>query len=174
MQLMNWSEHYESRRVRVVDGEIQSAAFCANQMLWRSCNRRVLERPANSWDRLSASRRGSGSNSGSRGGHNLEDCPEGTPIPGLLIYRFDADLTFFNADDFKERRLKAIADSETLVEWVVVDASPIDVVNVSTVQRIDELREELAARGIVLAHAQAKRNLARFFRGDWITERREL
>ena len=108
---------------------------------------------------------------GVKGFHNIEDYPEATTIPGLLLYRFDSDIVFFNADYFKQRVLSAIAASKTPVEWVVVDASPVNVLDVTAIQKIDELREELAARGIVLAHARAKRNLARFFRGDWMKKR---
>ena len=110
---------------------------------------------------------------GVKGFHNIEDYPEATTIPGLLLYRFDSDIVFFNADYFKQRVLSAIAASKTPVEWVVVDASPVNVLDVTAIQKIDELREELAARGIVLAHARAKRNLARFFRGDWMEKRLE-
>ena len=38
---------------------------------------------------------------------------------------------------------------------------------------MEELREELAAQGIVLAYARAKRGLARFFSPDWLEQRRE-
>ena len=110
---------------------------------------------------------------GVKGFHNIEDYPEATTIPGLLLYRFDSNIVFFNADYFKQRVLSAIAASKTPVEWVVVDASPVNVLDVTAIQKIDELREELAARGIVLAHARAKRNLARFFRGDWMEKRLE-
>jgi len=104
---------------------------------------------------------------GVKGFHNIEDYPEATTVPGLLLYRFDSDLIFYNADYFKQRVKEAIAASRTPVEWVVVDASPINIIDVTALQKIDELREELAAQGIVLAHARAKRNLARFFRTAW-------
>jgi MFS superfamily sulfate permease-like transporter len=110
---------------------------------------------------------------GVKGFHNIADYPEATTIPGLLLYRFDSDLVFFNADYFKQRVLGAVAAARTDVEWVVVDASPINVIDVTAVQKIDELREELATRGIVLAHARAKRNLATFFRAEWMTKRME-
>jgi MFS superfamily sulfate permease-like transporter len=57
------------------------------------------------------------------------------------------------------------------VEWVVIDASSINVIDVTALQKIDELREELAARGIVFAHARAKRNLAKFFNQGWLMKR---
>lgn len=114
-----------------------------------------------------------GKMAGVKGFHSLKDYPEAATIPGLLLYRFDANLVFFNADYFKQRVLAAVTASKTPVEWVVIDASPVNVVDVTAIQKIDELRDELASRNIVLAHARAKRNLARFFRGDWIAKRRE-
>lgn len=111
---------------------------------------------------------------GVKGFHNIEDYPEATTIPGLLFYRFDSDLVFYNADYFKQRVHAAIAAAKTPIEWVVVDASPINVIDVTAIQKIDELREELEAQGIVLAHARAKRNLARFFTRAWAKNRLEL
>jgi high affinity sulfate transporter 1 len=111
---------------------------------------------------------------GVKGFHNIEDFPEATTIPGLILYRFDANLVFFNADYFRDRVRATIAAAKTPVEWVVVDASSINVVDVTAVQKLDELREELAAQGIVLATARAKRNLRKFFNPEWGVKRREL
>jgi MFS superfamily sulfate permease-like transporter len=63
---------------------------------------------------------------GMKGYHDLRDYPKATTIPGLLLYRFNADLVFFNVDYFKSRLLAAVAASEAPVEWVVIDASPIE------------------------------------------------
>ncbi len=110
--------------------------------------------------------------SGIKGFHDIADYPEATTIPGLIIYRFDANLVFFNADLFRQRVREAIASAKTPVEWIVVDASSINVVDVTALQKIDELREELTARGIVFAQARVKTNLSRFFKHDWMTQRR--
>ena len=67
--------------------------------------------------------------------------------------------------------LKAIAESKTPVEWVVIDASPINMLDMTAVQMMDELRAELAARGIVFARARTNRSSARFFSGDWRRQR---
>ena len=108
---------------------------------------------------------------GLRGFHSIQDYPAAVTYPGLLIYRFEADLLFFNVDYFKQRLLKAIAESKTPVEWVVIDASPINMLDMTAVQMMDELRAELAARGIVFARARTKRSSARFFSGDWRRQR---
>jgi len=110
---------------------------------------------------------------GIKGYHDIEEFPEATTIPGLVIYRFDANLVFFNVDFFRERVRATIAAAKDPVEWLLVDASSINVVDLTTFQKIDELREELAAGGIVLAVARAKPNLWKFFNQEWALKRRE-
>ena len=110
---------------------------------------------------------------GVRGFHSIKDYPTATTYPGILIYRFDSDILFYNVDYFKQRLLNAIAESQTPVEWIILDASPINVLDVTALHKIHELREELAAQGIVLGFARAKRSLSRFFRIDWATYRDE-
>ena len=111
---------------------------------------------------------------GIKGFHNIKDFPETATIPGLILYRFDANLVFFNADYFRERVRATIAAAKTPVEWVVVDASSINVIDITAYQKFDELREELAAQGIVLATARVKKSLWRFFNYDWRMKHREL
>ena len=111
---------------------------------------------------------------GMKGFHAREDYPEAETIPGLLVYRFNADIVFFNVDHFKERVMAAITASPTPVEWVVIDASPINFVDVTALKKFDEMKGQLAARGIVLAVARRKRTLERFLEARWINARREL
>src|SRR4029079_2049775 len=75
--------------------------------------------------------------------HDLADYPDATTIPGLLIYRFDADLVFFNCDHLKQRIEALVAAAPTPVEWVVIDAGAINVVDYSAVQTIDALNRDL-------------------------------
>ena len=110
---------------------------------------------------------------GIKGFHDVNDYPEAATIPGLLIYRFDANLVFFNCDHFKESVLRHIDAAAAPVEWVLIDASPINVIDYTALQKVDELREELRARGIALAYARAKQSLHRFFRPGWATEREQ-
>lgn len=111
---------------------------------------------------------------GVKGFHDIDDYPGAVTIPGLLIYRFDADLVFYNCDYFKQRVHEHVAAAAAPVEWVLIDASPINVVDYTALQKLYELREELAARGIVLAYARAKQSLARFFRPHWVMKREQL
>lgn len=106
-----------------------------------------------------------------RGFHSLADYPQASTVPGLLLYRFEANLVFFNIDYFGERLRTAIQNCKTPVEWVVVDASPVNWIDATALQRLDELRAELAARGIMLGIARARRSLNRAFNPSWVAQR---
>ena len=45
---------------------------------------------------------------GMKGFHELEEYPEARTVPGLVLFRFDSNLVFYNADYFKERVLSAV------------------------------------------------------------------
>jgi high affinity sulfate transporter 1 len=111
---------------------------------------------------------------GVEGYHDRKDYPDAETIPGLLLYRFNANLVFFNADYFKARLLATIAASEMPVEWVVVDASPINVIDSTALKQVEQLIDELAARGIVFAVARRKHAVKRLFEASWVDVRREL
>ena len=111
---------------------------------------------------------------GLKGFHDVNDFPEAKTIPGLLLYRFEANLVFYNVEYFRDRLLALIAESKTPVEWVVLDGSSINVVDSTALDATDRLSEELADRGIVLASANVKRSLGRRFQGAWVDARRAL
>jgi MFS superfamily sulfate permease-like transporter len=111
---------------------------------------------------------------GMRGYHDRKDYPEAETIPGLLLYRFNADIVFYNADYFKSRVLAAVANANAPVEWVVVDASPVNVVDSTAMQKVAELRDALKERGIVLAVAHRKHAAARLFDKTWLDTQWEL
>jgi high affinity sulfate transporter 1 len=111
---------------------------------------------------------------GMKGFHSLEDFPDAKTVPGLLLYRFDADVVFYNADYFAERLLAAVERQEQPVEWVVVDMSPVNIVDVTAINRFDELRRQLQERGIHLYVTRPKQVLGRFFDVSWLKARREL
>ena len=109
---------------------------------------------------------------GLRGFHSVADYPEAETRPGLLLYRFGGNLVFFNIDYFCERVRAAIRDARPPAAWVVVDLSPVSVVDVTAMQRFAELREELARRGVTLAVARARRQLLAGFERRWVEEER--
>lgn len=110
---------------------------------------------------------------GIKGFHDRQEYPEAQSIPGLLLYRFEGNLVFYNADYFVTRLRATIASQAEPVEWVVVDAAPINVIDVSALNTLDRLRQELAAEGVSLYFARVKRHLESFFNAPFAQERRE-
>ena len=104
---------------------------------------------------------------GLNGFHSTTDYRKATTVPGLLLYRFNGNLVFFNVDYFCARLRRAVRRAEQPVAWVVVDASPIDLLDATAAQRVAELQAELAAQGIELGVARAKRQLRHYFDPRW-------
>ncbi len=89
------------------------------------------------------------------GAHATED-PEGRQVPGLIIYRFDAALLFFNADHFKERVRAVVAASEPKPEWFLFDAESVLILDFTGAEALEAVQAELGRQGIVLTIARAK------------------
>ncbi|MET0899718.1 MAG: sulfate permease [Mycobacterium sp.] len=99
---------------------------------------------------------------GVAGMHDLDDYPDAAPVPGLVVYRYDAPLFFANAEDFRERAMAAVAENPegvAPVEWFVLNAEANVEVDLTAVDALDQLRHDLEARGIVFAMARVKQEL---------------
>lgn len=90
------------------------------------------------------------------GYHDVEEYPQGSRAPGLIVYRFDAPLFFANADYFQHRVRELIASSDGPVEWFLLDAEAITAVDSTAAQFLEETRRELASQGTLLVIARAK------------------
>jgi MFS superfamily sulfate permease-like transporter len=80
----------------------------------------------------------------------------GKTIPGLIIYRFESSLLFFNADHFKDRVRAIIKDANTRPRWFLFNAESVPVLDLTGADALEELHHELASQGIVLAVARSK------------------
>jgi MFS superfamily sulfate permease-like transporter len=96
---------------------------------------------------------------GLAGMHDIEDYPLARTIPGLVIYRYDSPLFFANAEDFRERALAAVADETAPVRWFVLNTEANVEVDITALDSVEALREELTGRGIVFALARVKQDL---------------
>jgi MFS superfamily sulfate permease-like transporter len=82
--------------------------------------------------------------------------------PGLIVYRFGADLFYANADRFADE-VRALVDSAPApVRWFVLDASAVTDIDYSAAGVVRELLVELAGRRISIIFARA----TRFLRAD--------
>jgi MFS superfamily sulfate permease-like transporter len=93
---------------------------------------------------------------GEGGFRDLSRHPEARPVPGLLIFRVDAMLVFFNADHFKARLRAVVAAASPAPRCVILDAGTMPGMDSTGAAALGEVREELAARGITLAVAEAR------------------
>jgi high affinity sulfate transporter 1 len=91
--------------------------------------------------------------------HSIERHLGARTHPGLVLYRFNGPLTFFNSDYFKARALDVAETSGTELRWFVVDAIPISQIDITGLYALRDLRESLEARGIVLILAGRKTEL---------------
>src|SRR5690606_41033737 len=97
------------------------------------------------------------------GMHDIDDYPQAEPVPGLLIYRYDAPLCFANAEDFRRRALEAIDQQATRagepVRWFVLNAEANVEVDLTAMDAVDALCRELRSRGVCFAMARVKQDL---------------
>ena len=93
---------------------------------------------------------------GVAGMHDIEDYPEATLVPGLLVYRYDSPLFFANAPDFIARALASVDRIEPTPRWFLLNAEANIEVDLTAVDTLDQLRETLEARGIIFAMARVK------------------
>ncbi|WP_433448421.1 SulP family inorganic anion transporter [Streptomyces sp. CA-142005] len=96
---------------------------------------------------------------GLAGMHDIDDYPQARTIPGLLVYRYDSPLFFANAEDFRRRALAAAGEQTVPVRWFVLNTEANVEVDITALDAVDELRRELAHRGIVFALARVKQDL---------------
>ncbi|HET6533596.1 MAG TPA: sulfate permease [Actinoplanes sp.] len=89
------------------------------------------------------------------GYHDLRAYPEAERLPGLVLFRFDAPLIFANARVFQEQ-VRALAAAEPPPRWIVVAAEPITDVDTTAADVLEELDNDLNARGISLVFAEMK------------------
>jgi len=80
----------------------------------------------------------------------------GKVVPGLIIYRFDSSLVFFNADYFKDRVRTVINQANTKPVWFLFNAESVPLLDTTGADALEALRSELAEQDIVLAVARAK------------------
>ncbi len=91
-----------------------------------------------------------------RGFHDLGNTPKQT-LPGLIAYRFYAPLLFSNAGHLVNRIRQLIAASPEPVRWFLLDAQAITDIDVTAIEALHNLHEELKKEGVELKIAHANR-----------------
>lgn len=87
------------------------------------------------------------------------DYPDARRLPGLVVYRYDAPLSFANADNFRRRALAAVDASPTPARWLILNTEAIVELDITAADALRNLNDELRSRDIVLALARVKQDL---------------
>jgi sulfate permease, SulP family len=96
---------------------------------------------------------------GLAGMHDVDDYASAEPVAGLLVYRYDSPLFFANAADFHHRALTAVDRTNGPVQWFVLNTEAIVEIDITAMDVLEDLRQELTARGVVVALARVKQDL---------------
>jgi MFS superfamily sulfate permease-like transporter len=142
--------------------------------MWRRCSIRIWTPRQWSSDEHTAAgaRRGSRSSittagSGTRksllgrppgveGYHDVTRSPDARQIRGLILFSWDARLFFANADLFRDRVTKLVAEGRPPARLVVVAAEPITDVDTTAADMLERLRSDLEEAWVGLAFAEMK------------------
>ncbi|MEC8442546.1 MAG: SulP family inorganic anion transporter [Cyanobacteriota bacterium] len=94
-----------------------------------------------------------GEERGLPGLHSIDRHSSARPIPGMVLFRFNAPLVFFNADHFKQRALAVAQESGDGLRWFVIDAIPISDIDINGLEVLKDLQDKLSSRKIQLVWA---------------------
>ncbi|BFU43241.1 SulP family inorganic anion transporter [Krasilnikovia sp. MM14-A1004] len=89
------------------------------------------------------------------GYHDVRSYPHAERMPGMVLFRFDAPLIFANARVFREQ-IRELAAADPAPRWIVIASEPITDVDTTASDMLEDLDEELNARGISLVFAEMK------------------
>ena len=85
--------------------------------------------------------------------HSIERHQKANTVPGLLLFRFNAPIVFFNAPYFRREALAAADSAGPSLKWFVIDMIPITMIDATGLYTAEEVVRTLAERGIVFATA---------------------
>jgi sulfate permease, SulP family len=76
--------------------------------------------------------------------------PEAVQVPGVMILRADASIIFANARTVKKELLDMLNKAPQPVKVVVLDLASTPMLDITGMDMIDELNQQLSGRGIAL------------------------
>jgi MFS superfamily sulfate permease-like transporter len=87
---------------------------------------------------------------------DLTTHPGAESFPGLIIYRFDSSMVFFNADYFKARVRAVVRESPAPVRVFILDAETMPYLDTTGAAVLEHVYEDLERQGSTMAIAAAK------------------
>ncbi len=102
-----------------------------------------------------------GQSPGLAGWHDIDDYPDTTQVPGLVIFRYDSPLFFANAEDFIRRCRAAIDGAVPTCRWFVLNMEAITEVDITGLDALDQVCTYCEEHGIVMALDHVKFDVRR-------------
>ena len=96
---------------------------------------------------------------------DLSRNPDSERIPGILVFRLQAGLLYFNAENVRESLLATLRAEQRPIEIVVFDISAA-AVDLGGARMLGRLRDQLASEGIELKLAQARTDVRDLLKGE--------
>lgn len=85
--------------------------------------------------------------------HSIDRHAAAATWPGLVLFRFNAPIVFFNAPFFKRSALDAAKSAGPDLKWFVLDMVPVTLIDLTGLQTAVEVIRILSARGISVSRA---------------------
>ncbi len=108
---------------------------------------------------------------GIAGFHNIKDHPQAETIPGLMIYRFEAALLFYNSDCFKSRIRAHVKDASVTPHHFLLDAESMPLLDSTGAASLEEIIGELSGQGIGFAVARPNERFRLMFERTGLNEK---
>jgi len=104
------------------------------------------------------------------GYHDIRANEVSETVPGLLIYRFEAQLMFANCGYFRSRIENLIAAGELPVKCLIIDAESIPSVDITAAEMLKLFYSQLQEQGIGLVLARANASTRCFLSDTGVTQ----
>jgi high affinity sulfate transporter 1 len=90
------------------------------------------------------------------GWHDLDDYPDATQLPGLLVFRYDSPLFFANAEHFDRQCRAALDDAEPPARWFLLNMEGNTEVDITGLDALEDFRQHCEHVGAELALVRVK------------------
>jgi high affinity sulfate transporter 1 len=105
------------------------------------------------------------------GFHAIDRHADATTTPGLVLFRFNGPLVFFSAAYFKRQALAAADREGAQLRWFALDMLPLTQLDITGMDALQELKAELARRGVELVAAGRRAEIREWLHVRGLAER---
>lgn len=93
---------------------------------------------------------------GLEGYNDISLSADATTIPGVLIWRFEGPLVFFNSDYFKARVLQLVSQVKPAARFLILSLEAISQTDATGIKAVEDLYIELEKQGVKMLVARPK------------------